>query len=100
VPRRGALNSLRHGPIVLTTKRGIADWGAIFDDTTVVAAILDPSSTTPASSSITGDSYRMRRHRDTINALQPALTGRATRGEFPWCAQTARALEDKGVDMT
>jgi len=30
-----------HGSIVLTTNRGIADWGAIFDDTTVAAAILD-----------------------------------------------------------
>ena len=30
-----------HGSIVLTTNRGIADWGAIFEDTTVPAAILD-----------------------------------------------------------
>jgi DNA replication protein DnaC len=30
-----------HGSIVLTTNRQIADWGHIFDDTTVAAAILD-----------------------------------------------------------
>jgi DNA replication protein DnaC len=30
-----------HGSIVLTTNRHIADWGQIFDDTTVAAAILD-----------------------------------------------------------
>jgi DNA replication protein DnaC len=30
-----------HGSIVLTTNRHIADWGAIFNDTTVAAAILD-----------------------------------------------------------
>ena len=30
-----------HGSIVLTTNRGIADWGHIFEDTTVAAAILD-----------------------------------------------------------
>ena len=30
-----------HGSIILTTNRGIADWGEIFDDTTVAAAILD-----------------------------------------------------------
>ena len=30
-----------HGSIALTTNRGIADWGAIFEDTTVPAAILD-----------------------------------------------------------
>jgi DNA replication protein DnaC len=29
-----------HGSIILTTNRGIASWGEIFDDTTV-AAILD-----------------------------------------------------------
>ncbi|MGH2901171.1 MAG: IS21-like element helper ATPase IstB, partial [Solirubrobacteraceae bacterium] len=30
-----------HGSIILTTNRGIADWGHIFEDTTVAAAILD-----------------------------------------------------------
>jgi IstB-like ATP binding protein len=30
-----------HGSIVLTTNRHIADWGQVFDDTTVAAAILD-----------------------------------------------------------
>ena len=30
-----------HGSIVLTTNRGIADWGHIFEDTTVAAAVLD-----------------------------------------------------------
>jgi DNA replication protein DnaC len=68
-----------HGSIVLTTNRGIADWGAIFDDTTVAAAILDRLLHHASVLSITGDSYRMRRHRDAIQALRPALTG----GEFP-----------------
>jgi len=71
-----------HGSIVLTTNRGIADWGAIFDDTTVAAAILDRLLHHATVLSITGDSYRMRRHRDTIAALRPALTGRPTPGEF------------------
>src|ERR1700694_3503749 len=30
-----------HGSIVLTTNTGIADWGAIFEDTTVATAVLD-----------------------------------------------------------
>ena len=30
-----------HGSIILTTNRGIADWGAIFEDTTVATAVLD-----------------------------------------------------------
>jgi DNA replication protein DnaC len=71
-----------HGSIVLTTNRGIADWGAIFEDTTVAAAILDRLLHHATVLSITGDSYRMRRHRDAINALRPALTGRIEGGEF------------------
>jgi DNA replication protein DnaC len=71
-----------HGSVVLTTNRGIADWGAIFDDTTVAAAILDRLLHHATVLSITGDSYRMRRHRDAINAIRPALTGRSEGGEF------------------
>ncbi len=71
-----------HGSIVLTTNRGIADWGSIFDDTTVAAAILDRLLHHATVLSITGDSYRMRRHRDTIKALRPALTARPEGGEF------------------
>jgi DNA replication protein DnaC len=67
-----------HGSIVLTTNRHIADWGAIFDDTTVAAAILDRLLHHAAVLSITGDSYRMRAHRDAIASLRPAITG----GEF------------------
>ena len=70
-----------HGSIILTTNRGIADWGAIFDDTTVAAAILDRLLHHATVLTITGDSYRMRRHRDTIAALRPALTGRPEGGE-------------------
>jgi DNA replication protein DnaC len=71
-----------HGSIVLTTNRGIADWGAIFEDTTVAAAILDRLLHHATVLSITGDSYRMRRHRDAIATLRPALTGRPQGGEF------------------
>ena len=72
-----------HGSVVLTTNRGIADWGQIFDDTTVAAAILDRLLHHATVLTITGDSYRMRRHRDAIAALRPALTGRAEGEEFP-----------------
>jgi DNA replication protein DnaC len=57
-----------HGSIILTTNRGIADWGAIFDDTTVAAAILDRLLHHATVLSITGDSYRMRRHRGVSQA--------------------------------
>jgi DNA replication protein DnaC len=72
-----------HGSIILTTNRAIADWGHIFEDTTVAAAILDRLLHHATVLSITGDSYRMRRHRDAINALRPALTGQPQGGEFP-----------------
>jgi DNA replication protein DnaC len=68
-----------HGSIVLTTNRHIADWGAIFDDTTVAAAILDRLLHHATVLSINGDSYRMRAHRDAITALRGAITG----GESP-----------------
>ena len=71
-----------HGSIILTTNRGIADWGAIFEDTPVAAAILDRLLHHATVLAITGDSYRMRRHRDAINALRPALTGRSRHREF------------------
>ena len=72
-----------HGSIILTTNRGIADWGAIFEDTTVATAVLDRLLHHASVLSVTGDSYRMRRHRDAIAALRPALTGRAPGEESP-----------------
>ena len=68
-----------HGSIVLTTNRPIADWGQIFDDTTVATAVLDRLLHHTTVLSINGDSYRMRAHRTAINALRPAITG----GEKP-----------------
>ena len=68
-----------HGSIILTTNRHIADWGQIFDDTTVAIAILDRLLHHATVASINGDSYRMRAHRDAIAALRPAITG----GEKP-----------------
>jgi DNA replication protein DnaC len=67
-----------HGSIVLTTNRHIADWGHVFNDTTVAAAILDRLLHHATVLSISGDSYRMRAHQQAINALRPAITG----GEF------------------
>src|SRR5207247_7118300 len=55
-----------HGSIILTTHRGIADWGQIFEDTPVAAAVLDRLLHHATVLNITGDSYRMRRHRDRL----------------------------------
>ncbi len=68
-----------HGSIILTTNRHIANWGEIFADTTPAIAILDRLLHHASVISINGDSYRMRAHRDAINALRPAITG----GEKP-----------------
>ena len=62
-----------HGSIILTTNRGIADWGQIFDDITVAVTILDRLLHHATVLAINGESYRMRRHREAIAALRPAL---------------------------
>jgi DNA replication protein DnaC len=50
------------GSIILTTNRGVAAWGDIFDDTTIAAAMLDRLLHRSVVLNITGDSYRMRAH--------------------------------------
>lgn len=71
-----------HGSIVLTTNRGLSEWGHIFEDTTVAAAILDRLLHHATVVPITGDSYRMRHHQSALRALTPALTGRPQGEEF------------------
>ena len=51
-----------NGSIILTTNRGVASWGDIFDDTTIAAAMLDRLLHRSVVFNITGDSYRMRAH--------------------------------------
>jgi len=62
-----------HGSIILTTNRGIASWGEIFEDTTVAAAILDRLLHHATVLQIDGDSYRMRGHRARLATLRAAL---------------------------
>ena len=69
-----------HGSIILTTNRGIAEWGEIFEDTTVAAAILDRLLHHATFLQIDGESYRMRGHRARIAQLRSALN---QDGEFP-----------------
>jgi len=64
-----------HGSIILTTNRGIASWGEIFDDTTVAAAILDRLLHHGIVLAINGPSYRMRRHRERLEGLRGGLLG-------------------------
>lgn len=50
------------GSIVLTSNRGFSDWGAVFADQVVAAAILDRLLHHATVVNIKGKSYRMRRH--------------------------------------
>src|SRR3954453_8916851 len=71
-----------HGSIIVTTNRGIASWGEIFDDHTVAAAILDRLLHHPPVLQIDGDSYRMRSHRARLQTLRAGLNHPAEGGEF------------------
>jgi DNA replication protein DnaC len=62
-----------HGTVILTTNRGIAEWGAIFEDTTVAVAILDRLLHYATVLQIDGDSYRMRGHRAKLAQLRAGL---------------------------
>jgi DNA replication protein DnaC len=57
------------GSIILTTNRGVAQWGDIFADTTIAAAMLDRLLHRSVVVNISGDSYRMRAHRARARKL-------------------------------
>lgn len=62
-----------HGSIVLTTNRGISQWGEIFDDTVVAAAMLDRLMHRSVIVPIDGESYRMRAHQQHTEDLRKAV---------------------------
>jgi DNA replication protein DnaC len=55
------------GSIVLTSNRGFSDWGQVFADQVVAAAILDRLLHHATVINIKGRSYRMRRHQPTLD---------------------------------
>ena len=57
------------GSVILTTNRGVASWGEIFDDTTIAAAMLDRLLHRSVVFNITGDSYRMHAHRSMTSSF-------------------------------
>jgi DNA replication protein DnaC len=61
------------GSIVLTTNRGIASWGQIFDDPVVAAAMLDRLLHRSTVLTIDGESYRMRAHRERVEQLRKGV---------------------------
>ena len=69
----GRWQTAMRGSIILTTNRGIASWGEIFDDTTVAAAILDRLLHHGTVLTINGPCYRMRRHHERVEQLRSGL---------------------------
>jgi DNA replication protein DnaC len=65
------------GSIVLTTNRGIASWGQIFDDPVVAAAMLNRLLHRSAVLTIDGESYRMRADRERVEQLRKGVNASA-----------------------
>jgi DNA replication protein DnaC len=63
-------------PTIVTTNRGLPDWGEIFGDTVVAAAILDRLMHNAIVFNIRGPSWRLREH----DSLQIATTETRERG--------------------
>lgn len=69
VSRRAEIGS----STIITTNRGITQWGEIFDDQMVAAAILDRFLHRATVVQIDGDSYRMRAHRERVEMLRKGV---------------------------
>jgi DNA replication protein DnaC len=61
---------VEHGSIIVTSNRGIASWGEIFSDSMMAAAIRDRFLYRATLLSITGNSSRMRAHRERLQQLR------------------------------
>jgi DNA replication protein DnaC len=61
--------------IVITTNRGVGEWGDILGDTTVAAAMLDRLLHRSVVLNLDGDSYRLRDHHARSENLRKATTG-------------------------
>jgi DNA replication protein DnaC len=65
------------GSIVLTSNRGFADWGQVFADQVVAAAIVDRLIGNATVLNIRGRSYRMRAYHDSgPQGTEPTSPGR------------------------
>lgn len=69
------------GATILTSNRGFKDWGAIFGDNVVAAALLDRLLHHAIVIEINGNSYRLREHADLIPESLKGCT--AAQGQVP-----------------
>src|SRR5260370_21475757 len=61
-----------HASTVLTSNKGFEDWGEVFGDDVMAAALIDRLLHHCHIVNIRGNSYRMRRHRDLVGRLAAA----------------------------
>ena len=57
---------------VLTSNKGFEEWGEIFGDEVMAAALIDRLVHHSHLVNIRGNSYRMRRHADLAQLMQPS----------------------------
>jgi DNA replication protein DnaC len=75
-----------HASTILTSNKGFEDWGEIFGDDIMAAALVDRLVHHCHIVNIRGNSYRLRQHRDLARRLQAdttAAAGRPTPEEAP-----------------
>jgi DNA replication protein DnaC len=60
-----------HAATVLTSNKGFEEWGSIFGDDVMAAALIDRMLHHCHIVNIRGNSYRMREHRDLLNSSPP-----------------------------
>jgi DNA replication protein DnaC len=81
------------GAVILTSNRGFSEWGEVFGDTVVAAALLDRLLHHAIVIEIAGNSYRLREHAKLVpeNLRLPPITAPASlkrrRGRPPKTAQ-------------
>ncbi len=61
-----------HASTVLTSNKGFEDWGEVFGDDVMAAALIDRLLHHCHIVNIRGNSYRMRQHRDLVGRLAAA----------------------------
>jgi DNA replication protein DnaC len=60
-----------HASTVLTSNKGVEEWGAVFGDEVMAAALIDRLVHHCHIVTIRGNSYRMRQHTELSQALHP-----------------------------
>ena len=85
------------GAMILTSNRGFAEWGDVFNDTVVATALLDRLLHHAVVVQIEGSSYRLRQHHDLVpdHVRARALTQPST---VPPPKRRGRPPKDKNSD--